>query len=70
MPVKCFTKEWQLDIDCEWLRPEEEMAALEDLSAAMAQAWSRYPGGSLEEEDRNVMECCKKKQHKLWTYVL
>lgn len=28
------------------------MAALEDLSAALAQAWSRYPGGSLEEEEK------------------
>lgn len=44
--------EWHLDIECEWLLPEEEMAALEDLSAALAQAWSRYPGGSLEEEEK------------------
>eukprot|EP00435_Cladocopium_sp_Y103_P069410 s502_g33.t1 len=44
--------EWRLDIDCEWLLPEEEMAALEDLSAALTQAWSRYPGGSLEEEEK------------------
>ena len=70
MAVKCFTKEWQLDIDCEWLRPEEEMAALEDLSAALAQAWSRYPGGSLEEEDRNFMECCKKNNTSYGHFVM
>jgi hypothetical protein len=56
-------KEWHLDIECEWLLPEEELAALEDLSAALAQAWSRYPGGSLEEEDRSCTA-----QGKLWTY--
>jgi len=44
--------EWKLDLSCEWLSAMEETEALTDLSMAIKEAWLRYPGGSLEDEEK------------------
>ena len=46
-----LSQEWKLDLSCEWLSATEETEALTDLSMSIKEAWLRYPGGSLEDEE-------------------